>query len=519
MLISKTIEMKWHSSNKKWYEDKGYTYTKMKDEFEVNVEDLPDGSNVFVEVECDGCGEILHDVSWYNYKRYIKADGKYYCKRCARELFGVSEKIRKTKLKNSISFRKWCYIHLPKNIADVILSRWDYELNIDKNGEILSPDDISYSSNGFNKKGYWFKCLDHPEHVSELKSINNFTQRQDQEIDITCNQCNIIALTHPHLVRYLVNKEDAYKHSYGTREKLLIKCPDCGYEKFMTICLIEKQGFGCSRCSDGISFPNKIMFNVLEQLKNLNKINEFETEKTFDWLKFEFNEKLRKCRLDFYFGINSIPYVVEMDGSFHSKDNSMNEQTKEESKFIDDEKDRLCREHDIEVIRIESLKSGIEYIRNNIMQSKLYKLLNFSETDIDWLRCHEFACNSLVKTACDLWSSGIRDITTIAINLKMCNATIRKYLKQGVELGWCDYNIIEEEAKRVSSMQKRSVVKVLCLNTGEIFNSIKEASDKYGVNSGSISACCRHVQKSAGRHIITNERLVWMYNEQYKDCI
>lgn len=40
-LISKTVMVRWHSINKKWYESKGYIYTKYKDEFEVKVEDLP----------------------------------------------------------------------------------------------------------------------------------------------------------------------------------------------------------------------------------------------------------------------------------------------------------------------------------------------------------------------------------------------------------------------------------------------------------------------------------------------
>ena len=40
MLISKTAKVKWNGKNKQYYIDKGYTYTKCGDEFEVPIEDL-----------------------------------------------------------------------------------------------------------------------------------------------------------------------------------------------------------------------------------------------------------------------------------------------------------------------------------------------------------------------------------------------------------------------------------------------------------------------------------------------
>ena len=40
MLLSKTIKIKWNSRTRKYYELKGYPYTKMGDEFEVDIKDL-----------------------------------------------------------------------------------------------------------------------------------------------------------------------------------------------------------------------------------------------------------------------------------------------------------------------------------------------------------------------------------------------------------------------------------------------------------------------------------------------
>ena len=54
-LISKTVKIKWSPRTKKHYEELGYIYTKIGDEFEVKVEDLTKGSNEKVECFCDNC--------------------------------------------------------------------------------------------------------------------------------------------------------------------------------------------------------------------------------------------------------------------------------------------------------------------------------------------------------------------------------------------------------------------------------------------------------------------------------
>jgi len=70
-LKSKTIIIQWAVKTRKWYIEKGYKYTKLKDEFEVKVEDLTDCSHFAVDVTCDGCGEPLKPVKWQTYKNHI----------------------------------------------------------------------------------------------------------------------------------------------------------------------------------------------------------------------------------------------------------------------------------------------------------------------------------------------------------------------------------------------------------------------------------------------------------------
>lgn len=55
---------------------------------------------------------------------------------------------------------------------------------------------------------------------------------------------------------------------------------------------------------------------------------------------------------------------------------------------------------------------------------------------------------------------------------------------------------------------------VYCYELEEYFWGAKEAEMKYGVNHGSIAACCRGKRKSAGLHPITGEKLHWVYVDE-----
>jgi len=501
MLITKVVIVKWHSSNKKWYESKGYIFTKWKDEFEVNVEDLSDGSTALVDIQCDNCGEMLRNIKWKDYLKHRYENNKYYCHKCVMQLFG-GEKMRKTSLINSVSFYQWCYDNLLKELADYILSRWDYDLNVDKNGKVLSPKDISFCSSGVNKKGYWFKCLDHPEHGSELKSINSFINGNG---NIYCHQCNTIAITHPHLIKYLINKEDAYKYSFGSHYYIPMKCPDCGYEKPMKLNVISRQGFGNICCNDGISFPEKFIFNMLDQLLNKNFTLQL-SKKDFIWCE--------NYRYDFH--IDKINCIIETHGLQHYEEVNTWKLSLEEIKEKDLDKEWLAKTNKIEnYIIIDCRESTMEWIKKSVITSKLPNLLGFKESDIDWLKCHEYACNNLVKEVCDLWANGNSNILNIANKFKIHRITAINYLKKGVKIGWCDYNPKKEIEKVVKQLQEKSKIKVICLSTDKVFNSIMEASKEYNINNTGIGRCCKDKQKTAGKHPITKEKLRWMFYSEY----
>ena len=56
--------------------------------------------------------------------------------------------------------------------------------------------------------------------------------------------------------------------------------------------------------------------------------------------------------------------------------------------------------------------------------------------------------------------------------------------------------------------------KVQCITTGKKFNTIKEAGEYYYLNNSiinNITTCCKGEKKSAGKHPVTGEKLVWKY--------
>lgn len=88
------VKTKWNAKNKKHYESKGYIYTGLGTEFEVDINDLPENSKVKIELICDYCGEKFNKgyINYLNEKKQnvIKKDC---CQKCRplklRERYGT----------------------------------------------------------------------------------------------------------------------------------------------------------------------------------------------------------------------------------------------------------------------------------------------------------------------------------------------------------------------------------------------------------------------------------------------
>lgn len=321
---------------------------------------------------------------------------------------------------------------------------------------------------------------------------------------------NDISTTDPEIASWFVNKEQTYMCSKSSNKKVDFKCPSCGNIVHKSINQVSRdRDIRCPVCKDGISYPNKFIFNSLLQIKD--KLDFLDREYNPNWCKFNLKGKKRKGVYDIYFGINNKQYIIEMDGGFHEKLHSKEKYcTLEDIKYIDCMKDTLATEHNIEMIRIDCIYENhdrYDYILNNILNSKLSEILPLNQIDFD--EANRKSQKSLLVEACNLWNEGFT-AHGIMEKLHISKCMVAPYLNSGKKYGLCDYSSLE-------SIHRSTGVKVVCVNTKQIFDTIIEAGKFYNIDTTGIKYCCDGNAFSAGKHKETKERLFWVYYEDYKN--
>lgn len=245
---------------------------------------------------------------------------------------------------------------------------------------------------------------------------------------------NDLWTTHPHIAELLENPDDGYKVTYGSGKKFVFKCPNCGELRTSAVNMVVRNGFSCKRCSDGISYPMKFTMCLLEQLKMT-----FDTEQRFDWCTF-YNPYKRIDTYGIYditFEHKNIKYILEVDGYFHYKTNTMSNQSEEESKYIDAEKDKLAMLNGYKVIRIDAMESNLEYMKNSILSSQLNDIFDLSV--INWIDCAKSSLSSLIIECANLWKV-YRNANKISKIINKRQEIVTRYLNKATKLGLCDYD-------------------------------------------------------------------------------
>lgn len=260
---------------------------------------------------------------------------------------------------------------------------------------------------------------------------------------------NDIATTDPWMIPFFQGGEkEACLYTKSCKARIIPRCPDCGRpvaeQKINNI--YNHKGVSCV-CKDGISFPNKIIYFVMEQLLAKKQISYFQRE--------YYIQKENKF-YDIYFEINSKKYFVEMDGGLghgyvlQKHDNSRsNDKFKiyPSSMFREDvEKERLAESLDVKLIRIDCYYSEFEYIKSNILNSELKDVVDLEL--IDWTLVEKQSYSNLMKTVCDYRHNNPDAFVKDAVEQFNLNAeTIRRYWTSGNELGWCVFDRKTEDIR------------------------------------------------------------------------
>lgn len=104
--------------------------------------------------------------------------------------------------------------------------------------------------------------------------------------------------------------------------------------------------------------------------------------------------------------------------------------------------------------------------------------------------------------------TGIREASI----LQCCKGNYKYAGKEGSqEFHWMYYEDFLKKGEIINNAPRKKIEKghqVICLETGEIFNSLKVAGEKYNTDGSNIGACCRGKRITAGEYH-------WMYYEDY----
>lgn len=225
---------------------------------------------------------------------------------------------------------------------------------------------------------------------------------------------------------YLKNKDDANVYGIGSRHLVDVVCPECGHEDKKRIISMYRSGFHCDKCGDGISYPEKFVREVLNQLDitfihQLSKCN-------FDWIG--------KYRYDFY--LPDFNMIIEAHGGQHYYEGFTSGRTLKEEQENDNMKKILAMNNGIaEYVVINCRESNKQWISNSI-NKELSKYFDLSKVDYD--KCEANALKSMVKKVCSYYKDNENPKMSHMIEVfGLDRTTIIKYLKQGAALKWCNY--------------------------------------------------------------------------------
>lgn len=298
-------------------------------------------------------------------------------------------------------------------------------------------------------------------------------------------QKNNLWNSNPNIAQLLANPKDAIGLCPHSHEKRWFICPNCKTRLYKSITNVSLNGLCCNICSDGFTYPNKLIFSILNSLNII-----FEPEFCPSWSNYR--------RYDFYFVYKNQQIIIEIDGGLGHGNRVMNNSkySIEETYQIDIEKDELAKQYGIKVIRIDAKESTIEYIKENLLKSELSNILPLNK--VDWEQCETRARGSLLLKICEYYNKypflSYKQLSEVFF---IKEDTLRKYLRIGAEKGLCP-------------PYKHSLGKpVLCLESQIIFSTCTEAAEYYGLGDNRVGKCCN------GRiNSLSSLHFIWLDNYQ-----
>lgn len=345
---------------------------------------------------------------------------------------------------------------------------------------------------GFKVKIKWL-CFENPKHIFESTPrdiLNGHGCLYCSHQKVFVGETDLWT-THPEIAKMLKNPNDGYTLSAGSGKKVDWICPNCNSDIKMVVHNVIYRGICCQRCSDGISYSEKFVMSLLEQL-NID----FEHNIPLDWS----NNK----RYDFY--IEKYKMIIECHGLQHYEDKfkSYNSaRTLSEEQENDRFKQNIAMLNGIEeYVVLDCRESNKKFISDSILNSRLSIIFNLS--CVDWDMCDKNSHKSYYMDILKYYNDGIKNPIDIANKIGFDRSSVVYALHRLTENGLCDYNSKKSSIENSSAKRRKSVI---CLETGKIYKFMKHTVND-GFNDSAVSKCCTgHQEVHKGLH--------WMFYDDY----
>lgn len=344
-------------------------------------------------------------------------------------------------------------------------------------------------------KAYAYKCLEcsHDGTKAETTIKNNHGCPCCDNKVIIPHVNSIVAKEETHwMVDYFQGGYDEAKlYSYSSDKKVYFKCPDCGTikDKPMSISsLYRRKGISCI-CSDSISYPEKVGIVIFHLMDN-------------DCV-YQYKPTWGQGKIyDFY--LPNYNMIIELHGEQHYNPRGYMIDTpiKENDIF----KKKLAKFNGVEFYHeVDCRYSSFNWIVENILK---IKELDFSK--INMKKVFENAEKNMVKEVCNYKKLNSK-VTTKELCDTFCLSSyaIHTYLRKGSELGWCDYDLQENNREKKSMLFKTKnpnpPKRVLVLKDEEIVGEydslaqcVEMSQHDFGVkfSQSHISHVCNKLRKT-----------------------
>lgn len=294
--------------------------------------------------------------------------------------------------------------------------------------------------------------------------------------------------TNPLLANMLLNPEDGFNYSKCSDKKVWWKCPCCGERIYKKISYVSARGLICNKCSDGISFPNRFMYNVLSQL-NIK----FDTEYVIEGASY---------RYDFY--IPKYNLIIEMQGKQHYEGWNNKQVNKDDIQLNDENKRIFALNNGIsKYIQIDARETTKNFLSNSIKDSLLGELFDF--TNFNWDLCFYNSVKSFVFTCAEYYNQGFTT-DEISKQINFSQSSVITWLKTATKLNLCDW----KPSKGFLKNEKP----VILVNTHTIYCSISEAAKCTNQSLQNISNVCKRKRNYCGIDI-DGKPMIWRFVDEY----